>query len=44
MWLAERPRKRLDAARAAYLDHFVRRLAAPRAFVTEAIRAHDAHL
>jgi hypothetical protein len=33
-----------DAARAAYLDHFVRRLAAPRAFVAEAIRAHDAHL
>ena len=32
------------AARAAYLDHFVRRLAAPRAFVTEAVRAHDAHL
>ena len=32
------------AARAAYLYHFVRRLAAPRAFVAEAIRAHDAHL
>jgi hypothetical protein len=31
-------------ARAAYLDHFVRRLAAPRAFVTEAVRAHDAHV
>jgi len=33
-----------DAARAAYLDHFVRRLAAPRAFVAEAVRAHHAHL
>jgi hypothetical protein len=33
-----------DAARSAYLDHFARRLAAPRAFVTEAVRAHDAHL
>jgi len=33
-----------DSARAAYLDHFLRRLAAPRAFVTEAVRAHDAHL
>ncbi len=32
------------AARAAYLDHFLRRLAAPRTFVTEAVRAHDAHL
>jgi hypothetical protein len=32
------------AARAAYLDHFLRRLAAPRAFVAEAIRAHDAHV
>lgn len=30
--------------RAAYVDHFVRRLAAPRAFVTEAIRARDAHV
>ena len=42
-WLAE-DRATADAARATYLDHFVRRLAAPRAFVTEAIRAHDAHL
>ena len=33
-----------DGARAAYLDHFLRRLAAPRAFVSEAVRAHDAHL
>ena len=33
-----------DAARAAYLDHFLRRLAAPRAFVAEAVRAHDAHV
>ena len=33
-----------DAARSAYLDHFARRLAAPRAFVTEAVRAHDAHV
>jgi len=33
-----------DVARAAYLDHFLRRLAAPRAFVSEAVRAHDAHL
>ena len=32
------------ADRAAYLDHFLRRLAAPRAFVTEAVRAHDAHV
>ena len=32
------------AARAAYLDHFLRRLAAPRAFVAEAVRAHDAHV
>jgi hypothetical protein len=31
-------------ARAAYLDHLLRRLAAPRPFVTEAVRAHDAHL
>ncbi|MGZ5236037.1 MAG: HipA family kinase [Caldimonas sp.] len=30
------------ARRAAYVDHFMRRLAAPRAFVKEAIRAHDA--
>jgi|BarGraIncu00222A_1022003.scaffolds.fasta_scaffold67368_2 hypothetical protein len=30
------------ARRAAYLDHFVRRLAAPRAFVTEAVRARNA--
>ena len=33
-----------DTARAAYLDHFLRRLAAPRAFVAEAVRAHDAHV
>src|SRR6185369_6662161 len=33
-----------ESARTAYLDHFLRRLAAPRAFVTEAVRAHDAHL
>jgi hypothetical protein len=33
-----------ESARAAYLDHFLRRLAAPRGFVTEAVRAHDAHL
>jgi len=32
------------AARAAYLDHFMRRLAVPRAFVAEAVRAHDAHV
>ena len=30
--------------RAAYLDYFKRRLAAPRAFVTEAIRAHAQHV
>ena len=42
-WLAA-DRASVGAARAAYLDHFVRRLTAPRAFVTEAIRAHDAHL
>jgi len=30
--------------RSAYVDHFVRRLAAPRAFVTEAVRARDAHV
>ncbi len=30
------------ARRAAYLDHFVHRLAAPRAFVTEAVRARSA--
>jgi hypothetical protein len=34
----------LAARRAAYVDHFVRRLAAPRSFVAEAVRAHDAHL
>jgi hypothetical protein len=33
-----------DAARAAYLDHFLRRLAAPRAFIAEAVHAHDAHV
>ncbi len=33
-----------ESARAAYLDHFLRRLAAPRGFVAEAVRAHDAHL
>ena len=33
-----------SAARAAYLDHFMRRLAAPRAFVTEAVRARHAHV
>ena len=32
------------AARAAYLDHFMRRLAAPRAFVAEAVRARHAHV
>ena len=30
--------------RAAYVDHFMRRLAVPRAFVTEAVRARDAHV
>jgi hypothetical protein len=35
---------RIAARRAAYVDHFVRRLAAPRLFVTEAVRAHDAHV
>ena len=33
-----------SAARAAYLDHFMRRLAAPRAFVAEAVRARHAHV
>jgi hypothetical protein len=32
------------AARAAYLDYFASRLAAPRAFVTEAIEARHAHV
>ena len=36
--------RRASEQRTAYLDHFVRRLAAPRAFVTEAVRARDAHV
>jgi hypothetical protein len=32
------------ARRAAYVDHFLRRLAAPRGFVTEAIGARNAHV
>ena len=51
-WLVDPTTPAPDAAepqgaadrRAAYVDHFVRRLAAPRAFVTEAVRARDAHL
>ena len=32
------------AKRAAYVGHFLRRIAAPRAFVTEAVRARHAHV
>jgi hypothetical protein len=39
-WLGEDP----PALRAAYIDYFQRRLASPRAFVQEAIRAHAAHV
>ena len=44
-WLAEDPMFSGPAAqRRAYLDYFVRRLQAPRAFVEEAVRAHLAHV
>ncbi|MBX3619830.1 MAG: aminotransferase class I and II [Rhizobacter sp.] len=44
-WLAPDPRFSGPAAqRRAYVDYFVRRLQAPRAFVQEAVRAHAAHL
>ena len=48
-WLADAPAQRSpdepqrrQRERAAYVDHFLRRLAAPRAFVTEAIDARHA--
>jgi hypothetical protein len=44
-WLTDEPLFSGPAAqRRAYVDYFVRRLQAPRAFVEEAIRAHATHL
>jgi hypothetical protein len=44
-WLADDPMFSGPAAqRRAYVDYFVRRLLAPRAFVEEATRAHLAHV
>ena len=44
-WLTDQPTFSGPAAqRRAYVDYFVRRLQAPRAFVEEAARAHAAHV
>jgi hypothetical protein len=40
-WLGDMPFASADAHRQAYLDYLVRRIAAPRAFVEEAIRARS---
>ena len=43
-WLDEPSFESAAAHRDAYLQYLKRRVAAPRAFVTEALRAHDAHV